>query len=359
MGIRIDSIKISLYHSANSDDDMMRSPALSGVTSDELLAALRAAGEPTRLRILALLAEGERSVKDLTDILGQSQPRISRHLKLLVDAGLVRRHPEGAWAFFRLPDDGRTAGFVRQMLIMLDNDDPLISRDRTRLDQVRRDHAETARSYFARHAGVWDEIRSLHVDEKEVEAAILDLLGDEHFDTVVDLGTGTARMLQLLSDRMERGIGIDVSHDMLSYARSRLDSARLRHCQVRQGDIFSPPLDSDVADLVIIHQVLHFLEDPARAIAEARRLLRPGGRLMVIDFAPHDLEFLRAEHAHRRLGFDDGHMNEWLRGVALEPDRHIELAGSDDRSSLTVVLWSAHDTRQRVAQPQDLSEEAA
>lgn len=337
----------------------LESDGVPGVSSDNLLAALRAAGEPTRLRILALLAEGERSVKDLTDILGQSQPRISRHLKLLVDSGLVRRYPEGAWAFFRLSDEAQGGVFARQILTMLDPDDALVARDRARLDGLRRAHVESAQTYFARHAAVWDEIRSLHVDEKEVEAAILDLLGEEHFETVVDLGTGTARMLQLLADRMDRGIGIDVSHDMLSYARARLDSARLRHCQVRQGDIFSPPLDSDTGDLVIVHQVLHFLEDPERAIAEARRLLKPGGRLLVIDFAPHDLEFLREQHAHRRLGFDHGHMNEWLRGVDLEPDRHIELAGSGDRNSLTVVLWSARDVREPVAQSHKLSEEAA
>ncbi|ESR27353.1 ArsR/SmtB family transcription factor [Lutibaculum baratangense] len=332
---------------------------MAGVSSDQLLAALRASGEPTRLRILALLAEGERSVKDLTDILGQSQPRISRHLKLLVDSGLVKRHPEGAWAFFRLAEDGGSVAFVRQLLAALSPEDALVARDRERLDAVRQGHSEAAQAYFARHAGVWDQIRSLHVDENEVEAAILDLLGDERYDTVVDLGTGTGRMLQLLADRAERGIGLDVSHDMLSFARSRLDDGRLRHCQVRQGDIYATPLDSDVADLVIVHQVLHFLDDPERAIAEARRLLKPAGRLLVVDFAPHDLEFLRDQHAHRRLGFDHDHMSAWLTGVGLEPDRHIELAGTGDRNSLTVVAWSARDTRSAVRTPDRLSEEAA
>ena len=332
---------------------------MTGMTSDQLLLSLRGAGEPTRLRVLALLAEGERSVKDLTDILGQSQPRISRHLKLLVDAGLVRRHPEGAWAFFRLSDDGRGAVFTRQVLSLIQADDPLIARDRERLDALRRANAEHAQNYFARHAAVWDQIRSLQIDDQLVEAAVLDLVGPGRLGTVVDLGTGTARMLQLLADRMTRGIGLDVSHDMLAYARSRLESTGLRHCQVRQGDIYSAPLESEIADLVVVHQVLHFLDDPARALAEAKRLLKPGGRLVVVDFAPHDLEFLRTEHAHRRLGFDNDHMSEWMRGVGLEPDRHVELAATGRHDTLTVALWSARDQRPPQTETEKLSEEAA
>ncbi len=273
---------------------------------DALNAALKAAGEETRLRILALVGEAELTVSDLTDILRQSQPRISRHLKLLVEAGLVERFREGAWAFFRLAESGASADLARTLIARLDPRDQIIARDRDRLSAVRAQRAQAAQDYFRSHAAQWDRIRKLHVADEAVEGAIRDALADKPFRSLLDLGTGTGRILEMFGPLIERGLGIDLSLDMLLLARARIERAGLRHCSVRQGDIYDLAVPAGSFDVIIIHQVLHFLDDGGRAIREAARVLTRGGRLLVVDFAPHDLEFLREEHAHRRLGFAAG-----------------------------------------------------
>jgi ubiquinone/menaquinone biosynthesis C-methylase UbiE/DNA-binding transcriptional ArsR family regulator len=317
---------------------------------DPLVAALKAAGEPSRLRILALLAASDLTVKDLTAILGQSQPRISRHLKLLVEAGVVRRYPEGAWAYYRLAD-GDAAGAVGSALVeRLDPADAVLARDRNRLDTVKRSHAEAAASYFAANAASWDRLRSLHVPEEAVEAAMRRAIGGRPFASFLDLGTGTGRMLELFSDLFDRGVGIDASQPMLAVARANLDRCGVANAQVRHGDVYALTVPHSAFDVVTIHQVLHFLDDPARAVAEAARAVRPGGRLLVVDFAPHDLEFLRAEHAHRRLGFSHEQVAGWLRAAGLDVERIEDLAspeGSDGQ--LTVTLWLARDPRFEIA----------
>src|SRR5579872_4879899 len=290
-----------------------------------LTAVLKAAGEATRLRILALLAETELTVSDLTEILRQSQPRLSRHLRLLAEAGLVERFREGAWAFFRLGEHGSTADIARTLIARLDAEDAVIARDRERLAAVRGARTAAAQAYFRRHAAEWDRIRKLHVADAAVEQAIADALGERPFRSLLDLGTGTGRMLELFGPKIERGLGLDLSLDMLLLARDRLERAGLKNCSVRQGDIYDLPLVNDSFDAVIIHQVLHFLDDGGRAIREAARVLRPGGRLMVIDFAPHELEFLREQHAHRRLGFASETVTQWMTAVQLEPLLHKSL----------------------------------
>ncbi|MET0527480.1 MAG: metalloregulator ArsR/SmtB family transcription factor [Microvirga sp.] len=313
---------------------------------DLTLDVLRAAAEETRLRILALLAEGELSVSDLTDILGQSQPRISRHLKLLVEAGLVERHREGAWAFFRLTDRGVALQIIRPTLDSLDRSDPQLLEDRTRLEGVRAQRSQVAQAYFSRLAPEWDRIRSLHAPEAVVEAAALDVLGSKPIRNLVDLGTGTGRMLQLLAPRAARTVGLDASHAMLSVARSNLEKAGLRGIELRQGDIYAPPFTRDTFDLVIIHQVLHYLDDPARAIREAARLVAPGGRILVVDFAPHKLEFLREAQAHRRLGFAPSQVAGWLDEAGLDCTLTREIAPpKKGEEQLTVSLWLGQDRR--------------
>jgi ubiquinone/menaquinone biosynthesis C-methylase UbiE len=320
---------------------------------DTLNAALKAAGEETRLRVLALLAEAELTVSDLTDILRQSQPRISRHLKLLTEAGLVERFREGTWAFFRLSEHGGGAELAHALLDRLNPADPTITRDRNRLASVRSARAAAAQAYFREHAAEWDRIRKLHVTDEAVEAAIRSALADKPFRSLLDLGTGTGRMLELFSTQIERGLGLDLSLDMLLLARDRLERAALRHCSVRQGDIYDLPIGNDSFDVVILHQVLHFLDDGARAIREAARVLRPGGRLLVVDFAPHELEFLREQHTHRRLGFSPETVTQWMTASGLEPVMHKSLApepGSDGK--IAVSLWLARDARALLASPQ-------
>jgi ubiquinone/menaquinone biosynthesis C-methylase UbiE/DNA-binding transcriptional ArsR family regulator len=314
--------------------------------------ALKAAGEATRLRILALLAEAELTVSDLTDILRQSQPRISRHLRLLVEAGLVERFREGSWAFFRLGERGGSAELARELIARLDAGDATIARDRERLADVRAGRADAAQSYFRRHAAEWDRIRKLHAADDAVEAAIVAALAGAPFHSLLDLGTGTGRMLELFGPQIQRGLGLDLSLDMLAVARARLDRAGLRHCNVRQGDIYDLALPRDSFDVVIVHQVLHFLDDSARAIQQAARVLRPAGRLLVVDFAPHDLEFLRDQHAHRRLGFAAETVTQWLNAAGLDVVRQDILppdASADGK--IAVSLWLGRDPRILVAEP--------
>jgi ubiquinone/menaquinone biosynthesis C-methylase UbiE/DNA-binding transcriptional ArsR family regulator len=319
---------------------------------DALNSALKAAGEETRLRILALVAEAELTVSDLTDILRQSQPRISRHLKLLAEAGLVERFREGTWAFFRLAEHGNGATVARALIDHLNPADQTIARDRARLASVRATRAAAAQAYFRAHAAQWDRIRKLHVADDAVEDAIRAALGDKPFRSLLDLGTGTGRMLELFGPEIERGLGLDLSLDMLQLARDRLERAGLKNCSVRQGDIYDLPLANDSFDVVILHQVLHFLDDGARAIHEAARVLRPGGRLLVVDFAPHEQEFLREQFAHRRLGFARETVSQWMTSSGLEPVLHKSLApepGTDGK--IAVSLWLARDARALIAAP--------
>ncbi|MEJ1161529.1 ArsR/SmtB family transcription factor [Prosthecomicrobium sp. N25] len=318
------------------------------LSSEQLVEVLRAAGEPTRLRILVLLEQGDLTVKDLTEILGQSQPRISRHLKLLTEAGLVDRFPEGAWVYYRLADTVASVTLASVIRSLVDQRDARVLRDRERLEQVKTARSERAAAYFARNAHAWDEIRSLHAADGLVEAAILEAVGPAPFDAYLDLGTGTGRLIELLDGRWARALGIDLSQTMLAVARAHLDRARISGAQVRLGDIYALDLPRDSFDLVTLHQVLHFLDDPARAIRETARVLRPGGRVVIVDFAPHGLEFLREEHAHRRLGFGHGEITRFLEqaGLAVEAIRDIP---APQDGQLTVTLWLARDPRIAIA----------
>ena len=314
-----------------------------------LTTTLKAAGEATRLRILALLAEAELTVSDLTEILRQSQPRLSRHLRLLAEARLVERFREGAWAFYRLGEQGGI-DIARTLIARLDPEDPVIARDRERLTAVRSVRAAAAQNYFRKHAAEWDRIRKLHAADSAVEGAIKTALADKPIRSLLDLGTGTGRMLELFANDIQRGLGLDLSLDMLALARERLDRAGLKHCSVRHADIYDLALPRDSFDVVIIHQVLHFLDDSARAIREAARVLRPGGRLLVVDFAPHDLEFLREEHAHLRLGFTSETVTQWLEAASLDVLRQETFAPGPE-GKIAVSLWLARDPRIVLAQP--------
>lgn len=320
-------------------DDAQSRAAGPGLSNDQALAALRAAGEATRLRILALLAGAELNVKDLTQILAQSQPRISRHLKLMAEAGLITRFREGSWVFFRATDTGPEGALARAIVDSLDPTDLTLARDHARAEAVQKARAEAAQSYFKAHAAEWDSIRALHVAESQVEVAMDEALGQGPFDLLVDLGTGTGRILELFGPRAGKALGFDLNHDMLAYARMKLERAGLSHAQVRHGDLYNVPLPDEAADAVVLHQVLHFLDDPAAAVAEAARVLAPGGKLLVVDFAPHELEFLREQSAHRRLGFDRDQLGRMLEGTGLKLDRFRELSPGPAEGKLTVSLW--------------------
>lgn len=304
---------------------------------DELLATLKAAAETTRLRLLALCAHGELTVTELTQILGQSQPRVSRHLKLLCDAGLLDRFREGTFAFFRLAERGPSAELARVLVDAIPADDPTLTLDLERLEAIKRARSESAASYFRENAARWHEIRSLHVPEREVEEALLRLLPADGVGELLDIGTGTGRMLEVLGPRAQRAVGIDQSREMLAIARTKLEGAGLRHCHVRQADMYQLPFPSGSFDAAVLHQVLHFAESPADLLAEAGRVLKPGGLLLIVDFAPHQLEALRAEHAHRRLGFTDEEVSGWCHLAGLDGRPVVHLPGDP----LTVSIWPA------------------
>ncbi|MBL0374500.1 metalloregulator ArsR/SmtB family transcription factor [Rhizobium sp. KVB221] len=320
-----------------------------GFSLNALVEILKASAEPTRMRLLVLLSSGDLTVSDLTEILGQSQPRISRHLKLLAEAGLVERYQEGAWAWFRLKRDGAASGLVRTIIDEASHADPVMTRDQARLGQVRAARAERAQAYFSQNAAGWDDLRKLHISEAKVEKALRELVGDRPVDSFLDLGTGTGRLLQLFEGLYRHGTGIDASREMLAVARANLERSGIAKATIRLGDIFNLPLEGGQYDLVSIHQVLHYLESPEVAIEEAARMLRPGGRLVIVDFAPHGIDALRGEHHHARLGFSHAQMETWLANSGLEIVRITDLEPESDQEALTVTIWLARDRRIEIA----------
>jgi len=304
---------------------------------DDLLAGLRAAAEPSRLRLLAICSHGEWTVSELVQVMAQSQPRISRHLKLLAEAGLLERFREGGWVFYRRAQSGAAARVARSLCRLLPEDDPALALDRQRLAAIRATRRRQAERFFGERAASWDSETDVAVEAGAVEAELLRIFGDERADSLLDIGTGTGRILQVLAGHVGSGMGVDLSHDMLRVARANLDRREARNCQVRFGDMYQLPLQDDSTAAVTLHQVLHFADDPQAALAEASRVLAPGGRLVVVDLASHDLEWLRAERGHRRLGFADREVRGWFEGLGLQPAPIVRLPGE----GADVCIWLA------------------
>ncbi|HVH77748.1 MAG TPA: metalloregulator ArsR/SmtB family transcription factor [Stellaceae bacterium] len=317
----------------------------------DLLAALRAVAEPTRLRLMVLCSRGELTVSELAQILGQSQPRVSRHLKLLCEAGLLDRFREGSWVFYRVSAGTKTSALASHLVAACNEREAPIALDLQRLAAIKLHRAERAAAYFSENAANWDRIRSLYVDEREVEAALCEIIAQATPRDLLDIGTGTGRIIEVLAPQVGHALGIDQSREMLAVARVNLERAGATNGMVRLGDMYQLPLPDASFDAVVIHQVLHYADRPSAVIAEAARILRTNGVLVVVDFAPHVLEFLRDEHAHHRLGFADAEVGEWCREAGLEPAPPRHLPGDP----LTVAIWASYrragarsDTRQAV-----------
>lgn len=321
---------------------------------ENLLSMLRATADSTRLRLILVLREAELTVTELTQILGQSQPRVSRHLKLLCEAGLLQRYKEGSWVFYRQAETLPRTQFLDAIATLAQPDSETFDADLRRLQSVRDARSAAAQAFFRANASQWERLRSLHAPEREVEEAVLGAIPSQSTEALLDAGTGTGRMLELLSARIRRGIGVDISPEMLAIARDRLERAGLHHCQVRLADVYRLPFAaaSEIQgfDAVLFHQVLHYLDDPQAAVVEAARVLKPGGRMLIVDFAPHALEFCRTELAHRRLGFHDSEVMGWFNAAGLEPAASRSIAPEDgDPDKLTVKIWVAAAGRARSA----------
>jgi ubiquinone/menaquinone biosynthesis C-methylase UbiE len=317
------------------------------IAMQDLIDVLRAIAEPTRLRILALCRTGELSVNEICQILGQSQPRVSRHLKLMVDAGVLDRIPEGNIVFHRLSNSDRGSAAAHQIAALIPEYDLTLDKDTSRLARIKHERTEKARAYFNKNAEQWDRLRRLHIDEADVERAITDILSKKSLGELLDIGTGTGRMLEILGPMAVRSEGIDLSRAMLSIARANIDNADIPNCTVRQGEMHQLPYAQCSFDTVVIHQVLHFIDEPGYAIEQAANVLHPGGRLLIVDFAPHGVEDLRSSHAHRRLGFPDNEVTSWFASVGLSLKSTKHLAGNP----LTVSLWLAEKSATRDLRP--------
>ena len=305
-------------------------------TLDTLLVGLRAAGEHSRLRILALCARGELSVSELVQILGQSQPRVSRHLKLMVDAGLLERLPEGTQVYFRLSDSAAASRIAHALVSLIPESDASLNRDFSRLQQVRDTRAQKAQDYFHNVADSWNSIRALHVAPEQLEQTLSDIVGDDFDGDLIDIGTGTGRILEMFAPRINRGVGIDMSSGMLAVARSNLERAGMKHIHVRKGDMYQLPLEDGSFDLAILHMVLHYSDNPTEVIQEASRVLRPNGRLIVVDFATHAEEYMRSEYQHHRLGFADAEIRQGFIHAGLDAQLDPRQLVGDP---LTVKFW--------------------
>lgn len=312
----------------------------------------RALADPTRLRIMRLIGAMELAVGELAQVLGQSQPRVSRHVGILCDAGLAERRREGSWVFLRAPSIADSSSplteAAQRLLAVAERADAQFARqceeDRRKLTAIRSARQETAESYFARHAEEWDDLRRLHSPDRMVETALTEALGDEPLGQLLDIGTGTGRMAEIFAERAERIVALDKSLEMLRIARAKLQHLPTERVQLVQGDLAALPFDADQFDTVLLHQVLHFAQEPRTALAEAGRVIRPGGRIAIVDFATHDREELRERHAHARLGFSDGQVQQLLRDAGFAPRAPVALEGGE----LVVKIWVGEKNRETV-----------
>lgn len=312
---------------------------------DTIIDILRATGETTRLRILALLAHGELTAGELSNVLGQSQPRVSRHLKLLNEASIIERRNEGSWVFLRLASQEPAKTIIKSILGSIPKDDFTVKRDLKHLNEIRIQREEIARKYFESISGEWESLRALHQPEKAVEAAMLEIAQGQKFDFHIDLGSGFGTLLEAFAKQTKRAEGIDSSRGMLNVARSRLDNRKDGHISVRLGNILDLPYGDNCADLITIHQVLHYLDNPEMAINEAARVLKPGGTILIADFAPHNHEELRDKFGHRRLGFTAEEVHKWINNANLSV-RITKLVGDARNSNLKVNIYSAQKSAQ-------------
>ena len=313
--------------------------------------ALKTLGHPERLRILALLSRGELTVSELVQILNLSQPRVTQYIKSLETAGIIERLKEGSWVFSRIRRGNEAiSALVATTLATLPAHDPILTADLRRLEDVRAERSVAAEAFFANVANDTGTLGDEYIPKANIESMLRKMAGKGPFEYMVDLGTGTGRMLEVFADRVTRGSGIDNNVHMLKVARHKLAKNNYNHIRVRQGDLNSTPLESELADLVTLHQVLHYLDDPQSAIIEAARLLTRNGIILIADFETHDQDEFRSEYAHRRLGFDDNDIEDWLAAAGLSLSRVETIKTQSSRPNVKIWLGETRiSTRQKKA----------
>ncbi len=316
---------------------------------EQLLPILGALADPTRLRLLALAGRGTFCVNDFCEVLGQSQPRLSRHLRVMCEAGLLERVREGANAWFTLAQ-GEAGGLARDVLRRLPQDDPLVAADRRGAARVLSERARVASDTFRRQGADWDEMRALGLPAADIEARLVELLPAGRLGRVLDVGTGTGRLLELLAPRIGAGLGVDASRAMLALARVRLADAAYAHCQFRLADMCALPLADASYDLVVLQMVLHYAEAPAAVLVEAARVLAPGGRLVVVDLATHGERALLAQMGHTACGFSDETMRALLADAGLLVSAPVS---AGDEGVLRVRIWQGEGSKQSFFEKKD------
>lgn len=315
---------------------------------DLLLQALRAAGEQTRLRILALCAQHELSVTDLIQVLGQTQSRVSRHLKILVEAGLLERYQEGQWARYRLAgqgsvipgQDSNKAGIslARYILQNIDMMSPVFRRDHEILTRRMDARQQRIQQFFRENAPKWEEMRAELVNQPAIDAHIRDVLLAKPVKHFLDVGTGTGKALLELGPSIGAGIGIDNSFAMLDIARNNIEESNLNNCQVRHADMTQMPYEAKTFDTALVHMVLHYSETPPLVISEIARVLTKGGRVLIIDLVRHENTEIRTALQHLWPGFDKEEMEDWLSQAGLTVEDTTELNGGKLKVFATLAV---------------------
>ena len=319
---------------------------------ESIASILKAFGHQDRLRIIALLAHGELTISELVQILKLSQPRVTQYIKALEAVGVLERIREGSWVFSRINrQDPVMFALLESVLKAIPKDDPIQQMDKKRLEAVRQSRAKAANMFFAQVAQDKNQLGHEYLPQRDIETALLNLAQDKRYDYMIDMGTGTGRMLELFAPFIARGTGIDISPDMLAVARHKLAAKALSHISVQQGDLYNVALPAASADLVTLHQVLHYLDDPMQAIITASRLLNPKGRVVIIDFSAHQFEDYREKYAHRRLGFSDLDMSNLLSSAKMTLNQSVNIPSHNSQAP-DVKIWIAEN---HVQSPQKIA----
>ena len=301
---------------------------------DILLNGLKAAAEPTRLRIIALCAHADLTVSEICQILGQSQPRVSRHLKLLIESKILENHREASWVYYRLNNSPNAPDLGHVIADMIPAEDKTLTQDLQNLEEVRQSRADKAAEYEQSNSQALKAMRDLYAENSAIEDAIADAIPD-NANSLLDLGTGTGRILEMIADRITYGVGIDMSPEMLTIARHTLESKGLRNCTVQHGDVTRLQLDEQF-DAIVGHMILQYADTPDKLIRNAVSHLNDGGTLVIVDFAPYS-DTVAETIGQNHKGFSNDDIQGFFAKAGLTPQKSQLIKGK----KLDVFVWSA------------------